>query len=140
MGIIRFLRRSILPGQMTADIVKSVIEEKNVVKGIKKIAKETFTEDTPGLAHLYQMGRYEGKKQGYVDASKEYEEKLLSQAEYFINQKELLVNEVSNYEKLLDEYEVEIERLEGKLNKTESENQYLSKLLSNERKLKQMIR
>ena len=51
-----------------------------------------------------------------------------------------MVNEVSNYEKLLDEYEVEIERLEGKLNKTESENQYLSKLLSNERKLKQMVR
>ena len=51
-----------------------------------------------------------------------------------------MVNEVSNYEKLLDEYEVEIERLEGKLNKTESENKYLSKLLSNERKLKQMVR
>ena len=77
-------------------------------------------------------------KQGYVEASKEYEEKLLLQAEHFINQKELLVNEVSDYEELLDEYEIEIEKLEGKLNKTESENQYLSKLLSNERKLKQI--
>lgn len=136
MGIIRLLKRSVIPGQMAVDIVKSVIEEKNLVKGMKKIAKETFTEDTPGLADIYNMGRYEGKKQGYVEASKEYEEKLLLQAEHFINQKELLVNEVSNYEELLDEYE--IERLEGKLNKTESENQYLSKLLSNERKLKQI--
>ena len=68
MGIFRFLKRSVIPGQIAVDIVESVIEEKNVVKGIKKIAKETFTEDTPGLAHLYQMGRYEGKKQGYVDA------------------------------------------------------------------------
>ena len=127
MGIIRFLKRSVIPGQMAVDIVKSVIEEKNLVKGIKKIAKETFTEDTPGLADLYNMGKYEGKKQGYVEASKEYEEKLLLQAEHFINQKELL-----------DEYEIEIEKLEGKLNKTESENQYLSKLLSNERKLKQI--
>ena len=127
MGIIRLLKRSVIPGQMAVDIVKSVIEEKNLVKGIKKIAKETFTEDTPGLADLYNMGKYEGKKQGYVEASKEYEEKLLLQAEHFINQKELL-----------DEYEIEIEKLEGKLNKTESENQYLSKLLSNERKLKQI--
>lgn len=138
MGIIRLLKRSVIPGQMAVDIVESVIEEKNLVKGMKKIAKETFTEDMPVFADLYNMGRYEGKKQGYVEASKEYEEKLLLQAEHFINQKELLVNEVSNYEELLDEYEIEIERLEGKLNKTESENQYLSKLLSNERKLKQI--
>ena len=138
MGIIRFLRRSISSGQMTVDIVKSVIEERSVVKGVKKIAKETFTEDIPGLSHLYQKGKYEGKKQGYIDASKEYEEKLLAQAEYFMGQKKLLVSEISNYEELLDEYEEEIDRLEKKLNKTESENQYLSKLLSNERKLKQM--
>ena len=65
MGIIRFLKRSVIPGQMAVDIVKSVIEEKNLVKGIKKIAKETFTEDTPGLADLYNMGKYEGKKKGY---------------------------------------------------------------------------
>ena len=138
MGIFRFLKRSVIPGQIAVDIVESVIEEKNLVKGMKKIAKETFTEDMPVFADLYNMARYEGKKQGYVEASKEYEEKLLLQAEHFINQKELLVNEVSNYEELLDEYEIEIERLEGKLNKTESENQYLSKLLSNERKLKQI--
>ena len=32
MGIIRFLKRSVIPGQMAVDIVKSVIEEKNLVK------------------------------------------------------------------------------------------------------------
>ena len=138
MGIGRFLRRTNSIVRII-DTTKNIIEEGSIKNGLKRTVREDL-EDTPIVSNIYNMGKYEGKKQGYVDASKEYEEKLLSQAEHFINQKELLINEVSNYEKLLDEYEVEIERLEGKLNKTESENQYLSKLLSNERKLKQMVR
>ncbi|NWO18235.1 hypothetical protein [Leptotrichia sp. oral taxon 223] len=138
MGIGRFLRRTNSIVRII-DTTKNIIEEGSIKNGLKRTVREDL-EDTPIVSNIYNMGKYEGKKQGYVDASKEYEEKLLSQAEHFINQKELLINEVSNYEKLLDEYEVEIERLEGKLNKTESENQYLSKLLNNERKLKQMIR
>ena len=138
MGIGRFLRRTNSIVRII-DTTKNIIEEGSIKNGLKITVREDL-EDTPIVSNIYNMGKYEGKKQGYVDASKEYEEKLLSQAEHFINQKELLINEVSNYEKLLDEYEVEIERLEGKLNKTESENQYLSKLLNNERKLKQMIR
>ena len=138
MGIGRFLRRTNSIVRII-DTTKNIIEEGSIKNGLKRTVREDL-EDTPIVSNIYNMGKYEGKKQGYVDASKEYEEKLLSQAEHFINQKELLINEVSNYEKLLDEYEVEIERLEGKLNKTESENQYLSKLLNNERKLKQMVR
>ncbi|WP_071125027.1 hypothetical protein [Leptotrichia massiliensis] len=138
MGIVRFLRRTNSINRII-DTTKNIIEEGSIKDGLRRTVREDI-EDTPIVSNIYNMGKYEGKKQGYVDASKEYEEKLLSQAEHFINQKELLVNEVSNYEKLLDEYEVEIERLEGKLNKTESENKYLSKLLSNERKLKQMVR
>ena len=138
MGIVRFLRRTNSINRII-DTTKNIIEEGSIKDGLRRTVREDI-EDTPIVSNIYNMGKYEGKKQGYVDASKEYEEKLLSQAEHFINQKVLLVNEVYNYEKLLDEYEVEIERLEGKLNKTESENQYLSKLLSNERKLKQIIR
>lgn len=138
MGIGRFLRRTNSIVRII-DTTKNIIEEGSIKNGLKRTVREDL-EDTPIVSNIYNMGKYEGKKQGYVDASKEYEKKLLSQAEHFINQKELLVNEVSNYEKLLDEYEVEIEKLEGKLNKTESENQYLSKLLNNERKLKQMVR
>ena len=138
MGIGRFLRRTNSIVRII-DTTKNIIEEGSIKNGLKITVREDL-EDTPIVSNIYNMGKYEGKKQGYVDASKEYEEKLLSQAEHFINQKELLINEVSNYEKLLDEYEVEIEKLEEKLNKTESENQYLSKLLSNERKLKQMVR
>ena len=138
MGIGRFLRRTNSIVRII-DTTKNIIEEGSIKNGLKRTVREDL-EDTPIVSNIYNMGKYEGKKQGYVDASKEYEKKLLSQAEHFINQKELLINEVSNYEKLLDEYEVEIEKLEGKLNKTESENQYLSKLLNNERKLKQMIR
>ena len=138
MGIVRFLRRTNSINRII-DTTKNIIEEGSIKDGLRRTVREDI-EDTPIVSNIYNMGKYEGKKQGYVDASKEYEEKLLSQAEHFINQKELLVNEVSNYEKLLDEYEVEIERLEGKLNKTESENKYLSKLLSKKRKLKQMVR
>ena len=42
-------------------------------------------------------------------------------------------------EKLLDEYEQEIELLENKADKTDGENKYLQELLLKERKLIQLI-
>ena len=67
---------------------------------------------------------YEGKKQGYAEASDEYEKKLLTQAEEFIKQKKDFQMERDAYEALLDEYEIEIE--------------YLYQLMLKERELKKL--
>lgn len=47
------------------------------------------------------------------------------------------IKERDEYEKLLDEYDKEIELLENKAGKTDGENKYLQELLLKERKLMQ---
>ena len=57
-------------------------------------------------------GRLEGMKSGYQEASGEYERKLRSQAEEFLQQKKDWKKERTGYEELLTEYEKYIEKLE----------------------------
>lgn len=59
-------------------------------------------------------GRFEAMKEGYSQASGEYERKLRRQAEEFLNQKKTFQKERDEYEKLLSEYEAYIEELEKK--------------------------
>ena len=49
------------------------------------------------------------------------------------------IRDLAEYEKLLDEYDKEIELLENKADKTDRENKYLQELLLKERKLIQLI-
>lgn len=58
-------------------------------------------------------GRLEGKKEGYVEASEMYENKLRMQAEEFLGQIRDFQKEKDEYEKLLDEYEKYIDELEA---------------------------
>lgn len=59
-------------------------------------------------------GRLDGMKDGYEEASGEYERKLRMQAEEFLNQKKDVEKEIEEYEKLLNEYEKYIQELEEK--------------------------
>lgn len=59
-------------------------------------------------------GRLEGMKDGYTEASGEYERKLKKQAEEFLNQMKDVQKEHDEYEKLLNEYEEYIKELEAK--------------------------
>lgn len=137
MGIGRMLWRSIGPGR-TIDTIKNIIEEGSVVEGIKRTVKEDIYEDNPITSRIYQSGRYEGKVEGYVEASKEYESKLLAQADEFLKQKEIFEDQRDAYEKLLDDYEAEIEVLIKKLDRTEAENEYLNELLIREYELRKI--
>ncbi len=61
-----------------------------------------------------QKGRFEGMKDGYAEASGEYERKLRKQADEFLKQIKDVKRERDEYEKLLSEYEEYIEDLEKK--------------------------
>lgn len=80
----------------------------------------------------------EGRKQGYEQASNEYERKLISQADEFIKQTKVMKAERDAYENLLNEYEDEIQKLTSKQKLTEDENEYLKQLLLRERELKKL--
>lgn len=61
-----------------------------------------------------QKGRFDGMKDGYAEASGEYERKLRKQAEEFISQKKDVERERDEYEKLINDYETYIAELEEK--------------------------
>lgn len=59
-------------------------------------------------------GRLDGMKDGFTEASDEYEKKLRKQAECFLNQMKDVQREREEYDKLLSEYENYIKELESK--------------------------
>lgn len=56
---------------------------------------------------------YEGMKDGYAQASIEYEEKLKKQAGEFLKEKNKIQQNIQEYEELLNEYKTYIEKLEN---------------------------
>lgn len=137
MGLKRYFWRMFGPG-MTIDMIKNSLEEGNPVEGIKRTVRETVCEDNPITSRIYKAGQYDGKIEGYIDASAEYENKLLEQADLFLQQKRVFESERDEYERLLDAYEAEIERLSKKLDRSEKENERLQQLLLKERELKSL--
>lgn len=138
MGVKRFLWRATCVGR-TIDTVRNIVEEGSIVDGYKKTLKEDICEDFPLTKAIYDVGTYDGAKTGYVQASAEYERKLLQQADKFLEQKKIYETERAKYEQLLDEYEAEIEKLESKVEKTEVEKAYLQELLLRERQLRKLV-
>lgn len=86
--------------------------------------------------HAFNEGKHIGKKEGYVEASYEYEKKLLQQASKFLEQRESFNKENEEYRLLLNEYENYIEELEKREYLSEQEKDYLNQLLLTERKLR----
>lgn len=140
MGLGRFIKHVLLPGSYSIDLVKNIVDEGSVVEGYKKSIKQEFTEDNPLTAPIYKYGMYDGKKEGYAEASDEYEKKLLKQADDFLKQKKDYEKERDEYEALLDAYEQEIEKLENKVDRTQAENEFLQQLLIRERGLIKIAR
>lgn len=135
MGIKRAIRR-LNPINNYKDLYNNIKEEGSVFKGIMRWEKEGWIEDPLIISQIYGMGKKDGKRDGYNKASEEYNHKLLDQAEKFLKERQDFVKERKEYEDLLDSYAKEIEQLEGKVNKTQIEIEYLRKLLLMERKLK----
>lgn len=125
----------------------------------KKLGEEAFTDERGrkvsygqlmGTGYKYQIisdkltkyafneGKYIGKKEGYVEASYEYEKKLLQQANKFLEQRETFNKENDEYRLLLNEYENYIEKLENREYLSIEEKDYLNQLLLVERKLKRL--
>lgn len=137
MGFVRFLRRTTLAGR-AIDTVKNIIDEGSVTGGVKRTLKEDFCEDIPITAPFYNMGKRDGKKEGYIEASSVYGLKLRSLTDMFLSQKKVYGNQIAEYEKLLNDYDVVIEELQQKYNRTQEENEYLNFLLINERNLRRI--
>ena len=87
---------------------------------------------------VFENGRILGKKEGYVQASFEYEKKLINQAEEFLKQKNVFESDKDRYEQLIDEYEKYIDNMMNKSNMSNEEKDYMNQIMVIERKLKKM--
>jgi hypothetical protein len=137
MGFKRFLMKSLIPGYTQFDMIRKIAEN-GVVDGIKEELKESYLEDMPIISHIYNAGKYEGKKEGYAQASFEYEKKLLEQGEEFLKQKRSFENQKAEYEELINTYEKYIDEMIQKDNLSAQEKDYLSQIMVMERKLKKL--
>ncbi|EOU1892329.1 hypothetical protein [Clostridium perfringens] len=137
MGFKRFLKKSLIPGYELKSIVENVVTF-GVVDGLKEEFKETYLEDMPGINHVYNAGKYDGKKEGYEKASNEYEKKLIKQADEFLKQEKVFEIDRARYEQLIDDYEIYIEEMMKKSNMSNEEKDYMNQIMVIERKLKQL--
>ncbi|MGV1065398.1 hypothetical protein [Clostridium perfringens] len=137
MGFKRFLKKSLIPGYELKSIVENVVTF-GVVDGLKEEFKETYLEDMPGISHVYNAGKYDGKKEGYEKASNEYEKKLIKQADEFLKQEKVFEIDRARYEQLIDEYEIYIDNMMNKSNMSNEEKDYMNQIMVIERKLKQL--
>ncbi len=137
MGLKRWLYRKVLGG-WTSDAIQNVFEERNLKQGILRTVKEDIAEDNPVTSAIYKMGKYDGTIDGYNDASKEYEIKLLKQADEFLNKEKDYLIERDNYESLLDECAAEIERLTNLAEKSEEDKAILGNLITKEAALRNL--
>ena len=135
MGFKRFLKKSFIPGYRLKNVVENVVTF-GVVDGLKEEFKETYLEDMPGTSHIYNAGKYEGKKEGYVKASNEYENKFIKQANEFLNQTKDITNQRDEYEQLLDDYGKYIDEMMQKDNLSEKEKDNMNQMMITERKLR----
>lgn len=86
MGFIRLITKSlkgrIIPGGglIEGHIIDAIQKKKETGKSFRKClsesVKETITEDMPGISHVYQMGKTDGRKRGTVEQAKRDEKKI----------------------------------------------------------------
>jgi len=83
MGLLRGIWRSTKVGR-AIDTIRNITDEGSFVDGVKRTLKEDFTEDNLIGKVIYDSGKHDGKKEGYVEASYEYKKKLIMQADEFL--------------------------------------------------------
>jgi len=106
---------------------------------MKEKFREDFQEDNPITSKFYNDGVFDGKKEGYVEASNEYQKKLISQGEYFLKQANIAEEHLRTLSELLEDYEEIIEKLSRKLEKTEQEKRDLLDLMDMRNRLEQKL-
>lgn len=82
MGFKRLIKKGLLGGgsMIEGHIFDAILKKKETGKSFREClsesVKETFTEDMPGISHIYQMGKTDGRKLGTIEQAKRDEKKI----------------------------------------------------------------
>ncbi|WP_114570101.1 hypothetical protein [Exiguobacterium flavidum] len=111
----RLIRRAALPQLHAIELGQNIVKygfKAGVT--IHKAEMEADIELAISKTSLYKKGQYRGKKDGYVEASNAYAEKLKTQARHFQDHQEVAISKFTEYEDLISEYERYIDSLKQK--------------------------
>ena len=100
MGFGKFIIKTLLPDVRAVELIKDIADHGRV-DGIKENRRREIQEDNPFTASVYKAGKLDGKKEGYVTASAEYEKKLFELADRFLTQKNLFEQQRDEYKNSL---------------------------------------
>ncbi|WP_214701412.1 hypothetical protein [Exiguobacterium sp. s57] len=144
MGFKKRLLNLVVPvGPVLIPVVKNVTKH-GVKDGLSEAQKEIERDHNEMLKksvffrQAYDLGQHEGQKQGYIDASVIFEQKLKNQALEFLSKEQSVLTNLNELETLLEGMETYIEYLTQKKKLTDQENQNLKEALVLERRLKQI--
>lgn len=134
MAFGRFVAKTLFPTYYTYRAIKNM-KDHGVVEGIKQQYKEDL-QDNPVTNHIYSQGKHDGKKEGFNEASYEFEKKLIDQARRFTAQTKIFEDQRSDYEELLNDYERYIAEMEAKSSLSPEQQQYIKQIVAMEQQLK----
>lgn len=108
----------------TAATVGTAVAGTAATVGTAAAAVGTATVVSGAAAKVYcdiikEDARFEGKIDGYCEASKEYEQKFIELTNYFLTEKKVLADRIDDYEQLLEIYKETIQKLEQMVDKSE---------------------
>lgn len=101
--------------------------------------KETVFEDAPITADVYGAGKSDGKREGYSLAAKVFGAEIRRLANKLVElkreSKQLTERQKTDYERIIDLYDAELEKLNARCDRSEDENAYLRQLLEERKSL-----
>ncbi|MCL2856576.1 MAG: hypothetical protein FWE19_02470 [Oscillospiraceae bacterium] len=126
----------ILIAGVAAKAIAATVSTKVAVAAVAATAGAGATVATA----LYKKGKHRGKKEGYIQASKEYESKLRKQTEEFLSQCEVFESQRGEYEQLINDYEriIGVLKKEVDSNDNHAANVLLRKVVKEKHELKNL--
>ena len=107
MNLKRLAKKMFLGGPVPGHIIDAVGKNwkngKPFLKNFKSSVKETINEDMPGTSHIYNAGRYDGKKEGTVEQAKRDEKKMRKLKNTHSQEKQKWVERIKTKDEIIKE-------------------------------------
>lgn len=82
MGLKNFLLKAIVPGYRCIELAND-IKEHGIISGIKEHVRREVQADNPLTAAIYNNGKVDGKKEGYVELRQNMKKSFLNRQTFF---------------------------------------------------------
>ena len=99
---------NLIDGHIADAIEKKIKNGKSFRENLEESFRETYQEDAPGVSHIYQKGRMDGRIQGKGEQAQQDEEKFQRMHEAHEKDRKRLKKQIKDRDDLLDEIEEQL--------------------------------